>query len=71
MQQSQGKIVREAIKEHKDLAIYKIAYSVAMEIFNLSKNFPSEEKFALTSQIRRSSRTGKLESSCSRSVPAG
>jgi four helix bundle protein len=57
MQQSQEKIVRNAIKEHKDLAIYKIAYSVSMEIFKLSKNFPDDEKFSLTSQIRRSSRS--------------
>lgn len=63
MQQSQEKIVRNAIKEHKDLAIYKIAYSVSMEIFKLSKNFPDDEKFSLTSQIRRSSRTGKLKPS--------
>lgn len=57
MQQSQGNIVRNAIKEHKDLAIYKIAYSVSMKIFELSKNFPPDEKLALTSQIRRSSRS--------------
>lgn len=57
MHQTQAKTAREAIKEHKDLAIYKIAYSVSMEIFELSKNFPDDEKFSLTSQIRRSSRS--------------
>src|SRR5438045_9222086 len=41
----------------KDLNVYKQAYKLAMEIFELTKNFPSEEKFALTSQIRRSSRS--------------
>ena len=45
------------IKSAKDLEVYKKGYSLAMEVFKLSKNFPSEEKFALTSQIRRSSRS--------------
>ena len=37
--------------------MYKLAYELAMEIFELSKRFPPEEKFALTTQIRRSSRS--------------
>jgi four helix bundle protein len=41
----------------KDLQVYKKAYALAMTIFKLSKSFPSEERFALTSQIRRSSRS--------------
>jgi four helix bundle protein len=41
----------------KDLEVYKKAYDLAMTIFKLSKNFPNEERFALTSQIRRSSRS--------------
>ena len=41
----------------KDLIVYKIAFKLAMEIFNISKSFPAEEKFGLTSQIRRSSRS--------------
>src|SRR6478672_5095826 len=41
----------------KDLAVYKLAYELAMEIFELSKRFPPEEKFGLTTQIRRSSRS--------------
>lgn len=44
------------IKSAKDFEVYKKGYLLAMEVFKLSKNFPSEEKFALTSQIRRSSR---------------
>src|SRR5438128_2312551 len=44
------------INSAKDLAVYKAAYELAMKIFELSKQFPTEEKFALTSQIRRSSR---------------
>ena len=40
----------------KDLIVYNLAYETAMEIFHLSKNFPPEEKYSLTDQIRRSSR---------------
>ena len=47
----------EQIKSAKDLRVYKKAYALAMEIFELSKNWPSEEKFSLTDQIRRSSRS--------------
>ena len=45
------------IKSAKELIVYAKAYELAMEIFNLSKAFPQEEKYALTSQIRRSSRS--------------
>lgn len=48
---------KEAIKDHKDLGIYKIAFEAAMKIFELSKKFPVEEKYSLTDQIRRSSRS--------------
>ncbi len=41
----------------KDLLVYKKAFDLAMEVFQLTKNFPAEEKYALTSQIRRSSRS--------------
>ena len=41
----------------KDLEVYKKAYDLALTIFRLSKKFPDEERFALTSQIRRSSRS--------------
>jgi four helix bundle protein len=41
----------------KDLVVYSKAYELAMSIFKISKSFPKEEQFALTSQIRRSSRS--------------
>lgn len=41
----------------KDLVVYKKAYELAMQVFELSKGFPADEKFVLTSQIRRSSRS--------------
>ena len=45
------------IESAKDLKVYKLAYEVALEIFHITKSFPPEETFALTSQIRRSSRS--------------
>jgi four helix bundle protein len=41
----------------KDLDVYKKAYRLAMMIFEVSNTFPQEERFALTGQIRRSSRS--------------
>lgn len=45
------------IKSAKDLEVYRKAYTLAMEIFKISKTFPPEERYALTNQIRRSSRS--------------
>ena len=53
MQQNKSKFIRN----HEDLEVYRIAFDAAMEIFKLSKNFPKEEKYSLTDQIRRSSRS--------------
>src|SRR5439155_3839844 len=41
----------------KDLEVYKKSYRLAMRIFEISRHFPVEERFALTSQICRSSRS--------------
>jgi four helix bundle protein len=41
----------------KDLLVYKQAFSLSMEIFEISKGFPKEEKYSLTDQVRRSSRS--------------
>ena len=43
-------------KGYRDLKVYKLAYKLAMEIFEITKSFPKEEKYSLTDQIRRSSR---------------
>lgn len=42
---------------YKDLKVYQLSYSLALEIFNITKRFPKEELFSLTDQIRRSSRS--------------
>ena len=41
----------------KDVTVYKKAFELAMDIFEVSKGFPKEEKYSLTDQIRRSSRS--------------
>lgn len=46
-----------AVQSVKELEVYRKCYALAMEIFELSKAFPAEERFALTGQIRRSSRS--------------
>jgi four helix bundle protein len=45
------------ISTHGDLEVYRRAFDAAMTIFEMSKRFPREEKFSLTDQIRRSSRS--------------
>lgn len=45
------------IKSFKELAVYQKAFEQAMRIFEITKSFPKEEQYALTDQIRRSSRS--------------
>jgi len=42
---------------YKDLKVYQLAYRLAMEVFEVTKNFPTEERYSLTDQARRSSRS--------------
>ena len=46
-----------AVQSAKDLEVYRAAYALAMRVFEVSKRFPPEERWALTGQIRRSSRS--------------
>jgi four helix bundle protein len=41
----------------KDLRVFQLAYQLSMQVFHESKAFPREERYALTDQIRRSSRS--------------
>lgn len=50
-------LIELAAKNFKETKVYKLAYEQAMEIFELTKLFPKEEKFSLTDQVRRSSRS--------------
>jgi four helix bundle protein len=47
----------EKIGSHRELEVYRKGFDLAMQIFELSKAFPKEETYALTDQIRRSSRS--------------
>jgi four helix bundle protein len=42
---------------YRDLKVYQLAYELALEIQNITKTFPKEEKYSLVDQIRRSSRS--------------
>jgi four helix bundle protein len=46
-----------AAQTFRDLTVYKKAFMLAMEIYQLSKKFPLEERYSLTDQVRRSSRS--------------
>lgn len=48
---------KKIIKTYQDLTVFEMAYQLAMEIFWLTKDFPKEETYSLTDQIRRSSRS--------------
>lgn len=45
------------VKNFKETRVYKLAFEVAMEIFEITKSFPKEETYSLTDQIRRASRS--------------
>ena len=46
-----------ALKGYRDLIVFQKSYKLAMDIFVITKAFPKEEKYSLTDQIRRSSRS--------------
>lgn len=45
------------ITSHKDLRVYQRSFDLGMQIFELTKHFPADEKYSLSDQIRRSSRS--------------
>lgn len=47
----------KSIRKHTDLEVYQRGFDAGMQIFNYSKQFPKEERYSLTDQIRRSSRS--------------
>ncbi len=48
---------KKDLKHFRDLEVYQVAFESAMKIFTLTKQFPIDEKYSLTDQIRRSSRS--------------
>ncbi len=41
----------------RDLRVYQLSYELALEVFEITKSFPKEEKYSLVDQVRRSSRS--------------
>jgi len=52
-----GEGAPQPIRGFRDLDVYKLAYQLAMQVFQVSKSFPPEERYSLTDQVRRSSRS--------------
>jgi four helix bundle protein len=48
---------RKLVQSHRELEVYQRAFDATMRVFELSKKFPAEERYSLTDQIRRSSRS--------------
>ena len=48
---------RKPIKSYRDLEVYRLAYASAMDIFRATKTMPVDERFSLSDQVRRSSRS--------------
>ena len=47
----------ERIESFRDLKVYKLAFELQQEVFEITKSFPKEELYSLTDQIRRASRS--------------
>jgi four helix bundle protein len=45
------------IKDYRELRVYQVAFEAAIEVYELTKTFPIEERYSLTDQIRRASRS--------------
>ena len=52
-----GKTARQPLRHFRDLDVYQNALGTGLRIYELTKRFPVEERYALTDQIRRSSRS--------------
>lgn len=48
---------RKTIRRHTDLEVFQAGFEAAMKVFEMTRHFPAEERFSLTDQIRRSSRS--------------
>ena len=50
-------MAKSGYRGYKDLKVYTLAYELALDIHEITKKYPKEEKYSLTDQIRRSSRS--------------
>ncbi|MGB8170310.1 MAG: four helix bundle protein [Chthoniobacteraceae bacterium] len=53
----EGEKRKSRVVRHTDLDVYERAFAAAMKVFQFTKSFPAEERYSLTDQIRRSSRS--------------
>ena len=56
-EKAKDKDKKSKIRSVRDLKVYRKAFDLAIEIFELTKKFPKEETYSLTDQIRRASRS--------------
>ena len=49
--------MKQRIKSYRDLRVYQAAMDAAMQIFEMTKTFPAEERFSMVDQMRRCSRS--------------
>jgi four helix bundle protein len=52
-----GETAKKSIRHFRDLDVYKNAFETGLRVYELSKKFPNDERYALTDQVRRSSRS--------------
>src|SRR5438876_9664284 len=52
-----GETAKKPVKHFRDLDVYQNALTTGLGIYELTKTFPADERYALTDQIRRSSRS--------------
>lgn len=55
--EGEGAKRKARVLRHTDLDVYRRAFAAAMSVFQITKSFPAEERYSLTDQIRRSSRS--------------
>lgn len=55
--EDRGQVVTGKIETFRDLNVYKMAFELQQEIFEITKTFPREEQYSLTDQIRRASKS--------------
>lgn len=54
---SKAKSKRTVVRKHTELEVYKLSFETAMTLFTLTQSFPIEERYSLTDQVRRCSRS--------------
>jgi len=48
-------LIKNMIRDFKNLEIWRLAHSLTLDIYKVTKDFPKEEKYGIISQMRRAS----------------